>query len=139
LINLTGGSTGSIGKWGFSDSSSSGSTTFHITDLSGGQSPAQTIIGGTVGESASDYTNAGPSLTGNHNPFLQGEETFVFNIAGVMDTTHITAGVFSFGTDAGGNITGITTPTPEPTTTGLLLLAGTAMGFAFRRKRTAIQ
>jgi len=137
LINLTGGSTGSIGTWGFSDSTSGGSTTFHITDLSGGQSPTQTIIGGTPGESASDYTNAGSSLTGNHNPFLQGEETFVFNIAGVTSTTHITSGVFSFGTDVGGNITGVATP--EPTTTGLLLLAGCAMGFAFRRKRTAIQ
>jgi hypothetical protein len=137
LINLTGGATGSIGNWGFSDSTSGGSTTFHVTDLSGGQSPAQTIIGGTVGESASDYTNSNPSLTGNHNPFVQGEETFVFNIAGVTSTTQITSGVFSFGTTSGGNITGVATP--EPQTIGLLLLAGAAMAFSFRRRRAVTE
>jgi len=137
LINLTGGATGSIGTWGFSDSTSGGSTTFHITDLSGGQSPAQTIIGGTPGESASDYTNAGPSLTGNHNPFLQGEEDFVFNISGVTSSTQITSGVFSFGTTSDGNITGVATP--EPKTVGLLLLAGAAMAFSFRRRRTVTE
>jgi hypothetical protein len=132
LVNLTGGSVGTIGKWGFSDSSSSGSTTFHLDDLNGGNAPAQTIIGGTPGESASDYTHANPSLTGNHNPFLQGEETFVLNIAGVTSSTKITGGVFSFGTTSGGDITGVATP--EPRTTAVLLLGGLLMAVAFRRK-----
>jgi hypothetical protein len=126
LTNLTGGSTG-IGKWGFSDSTSGGSTTYHVTDLSGGQSPAQTIIGGSVGESALDYTNANLSLMGNHNPFVQREETFVFNIAGVTSTTHITSGVFSFGTDVDRNITGVATPGADDDRTAI---AGRLRGWA---------
>jgi len=136
LFDINGSTpTATIGKWGFSDSSSSGSTTFHIDDLNNGNSPTQTIIGGTVGESSSHYTNANPSLTGNHNPFVQGEETFVLNIAGVTSNTAITSGVFSFGTDSGGNITGVPSTVPEPRTTGFIVAAGLVMAFALRRKK----
>jgi hypothetical protein len=137
LIDLNGGTLPAIGKWGFSDSSSAGSTTFHVDDLNNGNSPTQTIIGGTAGESAADYTNVNSSLTKNHNPFLQGEETFVLNIAGVTSNTAITAGVFSFGTESGGNITGVpsTGAVPEPRTTSFILAGGLVMAFALRRKK----
>src|SRR5579871_1995345 len=135
LVNIAGGAVGSIGKWGFSDTTSAGSTTFHLDDLTNGNAPAQTIIGGTPGETIADYTKANPSLTGNHNPFLQGEETFVLSIAGVNANTAITGGVFSFGTTSGGTIPGVATP--EPRTSLFLLLGAAVMALVFRRKTAA--
>src|SRR5438270_4287928 len=63
---------GSVGLWGFSNILN----VFHLDDLNGGQSPKQTIIGGTPG-SFTAYSNANSSITGgSHSPFLQGTEHF---------------------------------------------------------------
>lgn len=145
LVWLNGGSGGTVGKWGFSISGTTAdTTTFHADGIVGDANTqaSQTLIGGTAGEAASDYTNAGSSLTvDSHNPFVQGNETFLFHIAGVTSDTDILGGVFSFTTDSGHNITGIPNEplpqVPEPRTTALLLFGVAGMAFAFHRKVAA--
>jgi hypothetical protein len=142
LFNINSGPVaGTVGKWGFSNSTSA----YTLTDLVNGNSPAQTILGGTVGEAFGDYTIANPSLTGNHNPFLQGTETFTLHITGVDHNTAIaSSAIFSFGTAACGTgpedgkcVTGGQSPVPEPSSTAFLVIAGAVMAFAFRRKVAA--
>ncbi len=134
LINVGAGgvvtsSATAVGKWGFSNTSN----TFHIDDLNNGNSPTQTIIGGTAG-SFTAYSGANSSITnGTHSPFVQGSEQFTLHIAGVTHTTNILSATFSFGTDSGGNIPG--SPVPEPRTTALLMAGGALIALAFRRRQ----
>lgn len=129
---------GSVGKWGFSNVLN----VFHLDDLNGGQSPAQTIIGGTAG-SFTAYSNANSSITGgSHSPFLQGTEHFVLTIAGVNANTTISNVIFSFGTvgctEQGGTcVTG--NIVPEPRTTSAVLFGAVLLAAAYHRKKTLAQ
>lgn len=131
---------GSPGKWGFSNVGS----VFHLDDLNGGQSPTQTIIGGTAG-SFTAYSAANSSITGgSHSPFVQGTEHFVLTIAGVTAATNITAVTFSFGTAACGEsggtcITSTTNPVPEPRSTAAVLFGAVAAAIAYRRRKVLAQ
>jgi hypothetical protein len=93
----------------------------HLNDLTGGQ-PMQTILGSP---GLGGYTNANNSIAGNgpHNPFLFGPVTFTLDVTGVTANSTITAVVFSFGTEAGDNVTGVSA-VPEP---GSIVLAGSAL------------
>jgi hypothetical protein len=105
----------------------------HLNSLTNG--PSETIIG-----TASSNPNA--SLLGNHNPYIEGTANFSFTIANVTSTTVISNGIFSFGTDAGNNITGSCTTgvgvqctsstVPEPITSGLV---GTGLMALFSLRR----
>jgi hypothetical protein len=83
-----------------------------LNDLTGGQ-PKQTIIGSPNGSGV--YSNANGSIAGNgpHNPFLFGPVTFTLNVAGVTDSSTITAATFSFGTVAGQDVPGVVVPEPS--------------------------
>jgi hypothetical protein len=108
--------------------------TIHLDSLADG--PSQTIIG-----SVSNAPNA--SITGNHNPYLNGSATFSFTIAGVTSGTTVSNGIFSFGTDAGDNITGCvvggpschSSTVPEPVTSALVGSGLLALFFVRRRVR----
>ena len=108
--------------------------TIHLDSLADG--PSQTIIG-----SVSNAPNA--SITGNHNPYLNGSATFSFTIAGVTSATTVSNGIFSFGTDAGDNISGCvvggpschSSTVPEPVTSALVGSGLIALFFVRRRVR----
>ena len=102
------------------------------------EAPAHTIIGtsnnGTY--SGGSYSNANASIAGNgpHNPFLESGATFVLSVPGVTASTTVTAATFSFGTDAGNTLVGITSTVPEPMTMLLLGLGLLAIGFIRYRR-----
>ncbi len=101
----------------------------------GSGNPAYTILGPASSNGSYDYANG--SIAGNpaHNPFLNGVVTFTFSITGVTSNTNLSGAVFSFGTQAGNNISG--DPVPEPSS--LLLIASVVLGYALviRRKQRA--
>jgi hypothetical protein len=88
------------------------------------------------------YTNANGSIAGNgpHNPFINQTATFTISNAAITAATLITSAVFSFGTTAGINVTGVpsTNPVPLP---GALPLFATGLGglllMRWKRKRKA--
>ncbi len=132
LIDLHGDSTVgvAIDPWKLTSSGN----VFHLDSLPG--DPDQTIIG------PGPYTNANPSITGDpHNPLIDRTATFSFAVAGVTDQTKITAATFSFGTEAGSNVTGqtcsgdctvTTQSTPEPMSM-FLVGAGLLVAGCFRK------
>ncbi len=92
-------SDGATVATGWLFSSSSGNTV--LNDL-GGAAPKHTLIGppGSGG-----YTNAGPSITnGPHTPSLGLSATFVLSLTGLTAPPTISNVVFSFGTEAGHNV-----------------------------------
>ena len=128
--NVTAGS-GSFDGWDFSNSGSN----FTLEELGSLEAPSQTIVGGA---GATSYPHAVGSIdNGSHDPFLQGSATFhLTGLTGITSGTTITAVTFSFGTTAGGNITGHTNSTvPEPKATSALLLGCLAVFAAWRRKK----
>ena len=88
------------------------------------------------------YTNANGSIAGNgpHNPFINQMATFTVSNAAITAATLITSAVFSFGTTAGIDVTGVpsTNPVPLP---GALPLFATGLGglllMRWKRKRKA--
>jgi hypothetical protein len=102
--------------------------------LGSGQ-PKYTVLGPVSANG--NYAYANKSIANNlaHNPFLDGEVTFTFDIAGVTSNTNLSGAVFSFGTQAGDNINA--DPVPEPSS--LLLLGSVVLGYGvlFRRKKWA--
>lgn len=68
--------------WG---SSVSGSQ-IRIDDLVSGQSPKNTLIGGSYG-TTTQFGSANSSLTGNHNPFAEGTATWTINVSGLTSTS----------------------------------------------------
>jgi hypothetical protein len=110
----------------------------HLNDLTAGQ-PIQTILGSP---GSGGYTNANSSIKGNgpHNPFLFGPVTFTLDVTGVTANSNITAVTFSFGTEAGDNVSGVSA-VPEP---GSIVLAGSALaimgvvGVVRRRARARV-
>jgi PEP-CTERM motif-containing protein len=102
--------------------SNSGSD-YDLNGLGALASPAQTIIGGTAGDTATPYLNANGSIAGNgpHNPFVQGTGEFVLSIPGVTAATNVSDVIFSFGTTAGNNVPS-TPPVPEPASLSLLVV-----------------
>ena len=120
---------------------------FHLNGLEGAANvPAYTILGqpGPGGI----YSNANASIAGNgpHNPFINQTATFTLAIPGLTSVAAISAVTFSFGTQAGDNVPGVTssptprgTPPPPPPGTpelSTVLLLGTGLlglgGFARR-------
>ena len=89
----TTGSTVSTG-WGFGTDGSGFSLAFH--------GPSHTIIG------PGPYTSANPSIGdgGPHNPFIDETATFTISNSSITTSTTISSAVFSFGTEAGDNVTG---------------------------------
>jgi hypothetical protein len=130
-------SVDAIASWGLTSSGS----TIHLNSLAGG--PSQTLIGNAG--SGGVYTNANPSIAGNgpHNAFMTGTATFNFAVAGVTDATTISAPIFSFGTEAGDNVSGCiaggpsctSTVVPEPMTSGLIGIGLASIFFLRRRVR----
>lgn len=148
-VNTTSAPTGSL-----IDVFSAGTGTFHAGSPTAWQvtssgkvvtidslfdGPAQTIIG------PGPFLSPNNSITGNHNPFVNQTATFTFAVSGVTSSTTITAASFSFGTQAGDNVTGSVCVTncgvtvqavPEPVTFGLagvgLLCAGLTRKFLRR-------
>jgi hypothetical protein len=104
----------------------------YLNDLTGVAQPIQTIIGSPG--SGGTYSNADNSIAGNnsHNPFLFGPVTFTLNVAGVTDSSTITAATFSFGTATGQNVAGV----PEPAPLKSIAMGLTALGgvYALRRR-----
>jgi len=129
------GSTTSTG-WGLNNNVSGG---LQLNAL-GFVGPAGLIVGppGPGGV----YTNANGSIAGNgpHNPFINQTATFTISNAAITAATLITSAVFSFGTTAGINVTGVpsTNPVPLP---GALPLFATGLGglllMRWKRKRKA--
>jgi hypothetical protein len=129
------GATTSTG-WGLNNNVSGG---LQLNAL-GFVGPAGLIVGppGTGGV----YTNANGSIAGNgpHNPFINQMATFTVSNAAITAATLITSAVFSFGTTAGIDVTGVpsTNPVPLP---GALPLFATGLGglllMRWKRKRKA--
>ena len=121
---------GTIDPWALT----SAGAIIHIDSLAG-SGPSETIIG------PSPSVNVNNSITGaTHNPFFNGQAVFTFNVAGVTAGTTVTAATFSFGTDAGDNVCGVTgaatscTPSvPEPVTSGLVGTGLVSLFFLRRR------
>ncbi len=116
--SFTNNGTVSPSHWSLQSSGSQ----LHLNDLTAGQ-PVQTILGSPA---SGGYTHANGSIAGNgpHNPFLFGPVTFTLDVAGVTSSSNITAAIFSFGTAAGDNVTGVPSAVPEP---GSIVLAGSAL------------
>ncbi|MGC9196589.1 MAG: PEP-CTERM sorting domain-containing protein [Syntrophobacteraceae bacterium] len=112
-----------------------GGNTLSIDWLGAGQ-PKYTVLGPVSANGK--YDNANRSIAGNgpHNPFLNGDVTFTFDISGVTSNTNLSGAVFSFGTQSGDNIKAAD-PVPEPSS--LLLLGSVVLGYAliFRRGKRA--
>jgi hypothetical protein len=110
--------------------------TIHLDDLGAGASGPANLIIGPAGPGGV-YTNANGSIAGNsaHNPFLANSANFVVSFSAPLPTgTTVTGATFSFGTTAGQNVPGQPlTPVPEPAT--MTLLAGTAAGLFFLRRK----
>jgi hypothetical protein len=70
------------------------------TDL-GGTGPKHLLIGDPATDGK--YDSANGSIAGNkpHNPFTQGQATFLINIPGVMATDSVTSATFFFSTQEG--------------------------------------
>ena len=127
--NVSTDNSAGLNGWDFSNSNS---TTFLLEELGSAQGNNETIIGGA---GASSYPNANSSITNGHgNPFIQGTGHFTLTVAGVTAATNITSAIFSFGTSAGANTTGILSPVPEPRAIGFLLASGILIA-AFLRKK----
>jgi hypothetical protein len=106
----------------------------YLNDLTGGNA-IRTIIGSPG--SGGTYSNANGSIAGSnpHNPFLFGPVTFTLNVAGVTDSSTITAATFSFGGTAGVNVVGVVAiPEPAPFTSTAMGLTALAGVYALRRR-----
>jgi hypothetical protein len=118
--------------WAYTGSGTSG-----MLDVLGTPTaPSHLIIGppGTGGT----YSNANGSIAGNgpHNPFLNQTATFTVAGAGITADTTVTAATFSFGTTEGANLVpGVPAPTPEPRTTGIIVIAIGLIGLLQYRKK----
>jgi hypothetical protein len=99
--------------------------------------PAHLIIG------PGPYTNANGSIAGNkpHNPFLDQTAQFTIANQSISATTTVTSVLFSFGTQPGITVEGVTqqpdvppSSIPEPTTLALLAIAF-IMALGIRRRK----
>jgi hypothetical protein len=86
------------------------------------------------------YTNANGSIAGNgpHNPFINGTATFSLMIAGLLATDSVTSALFSLGTTAGVEITGVPSAIPLPGALPLFATGMVGLGLlGWRKKRKA--
>lgn len=105
---------------------------FHLSALGGGQ-PKGLIIGPPAADGKYDAANSSIKNNGPHNPFYSGSATFVLNIPGLTSSDIVNSAIFSFGTTAGDDVTGIP-QVPDGGTTMLLL--GTALsGLGLLRRK----
>jgi hypothetical protein len=123
---LNGGNPVSLSHWGFSFSA--GSLTLVETAGNAAQpgSPVDMIIGPDAhgGFNPTDYPNANPSITGNHQPSVLGTATFVVLLDGPV--TNISNVQMAFGTGPDNFLPGTpNTPVPDGGSTAILL--GSAM------------
>ena len=104
-------------------------TGFHITALGGGQ-PKGLIIG------PGPYSNANGSIAANgpHNPFYNQTATFTLNIPGLSVDDRVNSAIFSFGTTAGIDVTGVPGTVPDGGTT-VLLLGSALSGLGLLRRK----
>jgi hypothetical protein len=105
-----------------------------LNDLTGGQ-PNQTIIGSPG--AGNTYSSANGSIAGNgpHNPFLFGPVSFTLSVAGVTDSSTITAATFSFGTVAGQNVEGVAAVPEASTATVAVFGAVACLAYGWSRHR----
>ena len=124
---------GTIDGWVLTSSGA----TLHLDSLAV-SGPSQTIIG------PGPFTTANASITGStHNPYLNQTASFSFTVAGVTSATTVSNGIFSFGTQAGDNVTGCvaggpscqSSTVPEPVTSALVGSGLIALFFVRRRVR----
>ncbi len=133
--SYTPGTLDSLNRWTASESG----TTITEWALSGG-TPSRLIIGpddagGFTGTGR--YSDANPSITGNHNPSVLGSSTFTITIPGVTASSTLQNVYMQFGTTASANCVQLV-PVPEPTTLiagALLLLPFGLQGFRHSRNR----